>query len=572
MRISKLFLPTLREDPSEAEVISHKLMVRAGLIRKLTSGIYTFLPLGLRSLRKVENIIREEMNRAGAQEIFMPSVQPAELWEESGRWVQYGKELLRFHDRHGRDYCLGPTHEEVVTDLVRKEIRSYRDLPVNLYQIQTKFRDEIRPRFGLMRCREFGMKDAYSFDADEAGADNSYREMYGAYMNIFTRCGFRFTAVEADSGTIGGSFSHEFMVLADTGENEIASCSSCGYAANTEKAELVSPGNDQLMEDAPPPEKVLTENMRTVEAVCQFLDVKPENLIKTMLYRTPDGPCAVLIRGDREVNEIKLKNVLGGLEPEMADPALVEEITGAPVGFAGPVNLKIRLLADFSVKTVGRAVVGANEADHHLINVVPGRDFAITEYHDLAVARAGDPCPKCGTGFEINRGIEVGHVFKLGTKYSKSMNATYLDKDGKEQLIIMGCYGIGPARTLAASIEQNHDDNGIIWPLPLAPYEVIILPLQMQDEAVAKAAEDLYQAMNDAGLEALLDDRNERAGIKFKDADLIGIPFRLAVSRKTLAEGKVEFKERSGSSVELIDISAAPDILKDIRDRKIKTL
>jgi prolyl-tRNA synthetase len=570
MKLSRLFLPTLREDPSEAEVISHKLMVRAGMIRKLTSGIYTFLPLGLRSLRKVEHIIREEMNRAGAQEIFMPSVQPAELWEESGRWTQYGKELLRFHDRHNRNYCLGPTHEEVVTDLVRKEIRSYRDMPLNLYQIQTKFRDEIRPRFGLMRCREFGMKDAYSFDADEAGAESSYRDMYDAYTRIFQRCGFRFTAVEADSGTIGGSFSHEFMVPADTGENEIASCPSCGYAANTEKAELVSSMPEQRMDEVPPVDKCHTPDMRTVEAVCSFLDIKPENLIKTMLYKTSDGPCAVLIRGDREVNEIKLKNVLGGREPEMADPALVEELTGAPVGFAGPVNLPIRLLADFSVRSVDRAVVGANEADYHLINVVPGRDFLINAYHDLAVARSGDPCPKCGAFLEINRGIEVGHVFKLGTKYSKAMNATYLDQDGKEQWIIMGCYGIGPARTLAASIEQNHDENGIIWPMPLAPYDVIVLPLQMQDESVVEAAEALYHTLTASGFEVLLDDRNERAGIKFKDADLIGIPLRLAVSRKTLADGKVEFKQRQGASVELLDIAAVPRFLQEIKDHMVK--
>jgi len=568
MRYSKLFLPTLKEDPSEAEVISHKLMVRAGLIRKLASGIYTYLPLGLKVLRKMENIVREEMNRAGAQEILMPGIQPADLWKESGRWDVYGKELLRFRDRHGHDYCLAPTHEEVVTDLIRREIRSYRDLPVNLYQIQTKFRDEIRPRFGLMRGREFGMKDAYSFDPDEAGAEESYRVMFEAYQRIFERCGLRFTAVEADSGAIGGSFSHEFMVLADTGEDALVHCPGCGYAANTEKAELPPPGpaSDRGAE-VPPWEKVLTKNMRTVDEVTGFLGVGPADLIKTMIYQTNQGPVAVLVRGDHEVNEIKLKNLLDGHEPELAGPEVIQKVTGAPVGFAGPVGLKVRVLADQAVKTMTRAVVGGNLADYHLINVVPERDFSVEGYYDLRTAREGDPCPRCGAALEIKRGIEVGHVFKLGIKYSRALRATYLDAQGLEQLVVMGCYGIGVGRTVAAAIEQNHDLNGIIWPMPLAPFEAVILPLQSQDREVIEAAENLYQTLLGLGVDVLLDDRDERAGIKFKDADLIGAPLRLSVSRKTLAKNQVEFKERRAEKLEFLDLGEAASRIKAIRDR-----
>ncbi|MBF0530175.1 MAG: proline--tRNA ligase [Deltaproteobacteria bacterium] len=569
MRYSNFFVPTLRDDPAEAEVISHKLMVRAGMIRKLASGIYSYLPLGLRSLRKVENIVREEMNRAGAIEMLMPGVQPAEIWMESGRWSEYGKELLRFKDRHDHEFCLGPTHEEVITDIARREIRSYRDMPVNLYHIQTKFRDEIRPRFGLMRCREFIMKDAYSFDVDEKSADISYWKMFEAYRQIFIRCGLRFTAVEADSGTIGGSFSHEFMVLAATGEDAIVNCPSCGYAANTEKAEVkfaaevASPSAD-----TPAYGKVLTPAMKTVESVTAFLKVQARDLIKTMIFNTEDGPVAVLVSGDREANPIKLKNLLGGVEPELADPAIIEQVTGAPVGFAGPVGLKIKLLADNRIKSMTRAVVGANEADHHLVDVVPGRDFTVDGYHDLTAAQPGDPCPKCGAELEFARGIEVGHVFKLGTKYSKKMQATYVDAEGKERLIIMGCYGIGPGRTMAAAIEQNHDEDGIIWPVPIAPFEAIVLPLQVHDQAVLAAAEQLYQALEAAGVETLLDDRDERPGIKFKDADLIGIPLRLSVSRKTLAQNQVEFKDRVRKEIQMFNLADAAGIIKEMRDQR----
>lgn len=571
MKYSNLFIPTLREDPAEAEVVSHKLMVRAGLIRKLASGIYSYLPLGLRVLRKVEQIVREEMNRAGAQEIMMPSVQPGELWQESGRWEYYGKELLRFKDRHDRDYCLGPTHEEVVTDLIRKEVRSYRDLPINLYQIQQKFRDEIRPRFGLMRGREFGMKDAYSFDVDDAGAEKSYQAMFEAYQRLFRRCGLRFSAVEADSGAIGGSYSHEFMVMADTGEDAIANCPQCGYAANTEKAELRPPSDLQNQDRNPSAlEKALTENMKTVEEVTGFLKMNPADLIKTLVFSSAGKNVAVLVRGNREVNAIKLKNIIGG-EPELAPPAVIEKLTGAPVGFAGPIGLEIPILADYGIKNMSQAVVGANEDNHHYLNAVPGRDFSITSYHDLTFAQPGDPCPRCSGSLELNRGIEVGHVFKLGTKYSEAMQAKFLDADGREQFIIMGCYGIGIGRTAAAAVEQNHDQNGIIWPMPLAPFEVVVLPLQTQDEAVRQAAEDIYRSLLDLGLEVLLDDRDERAGIKFKDADLIGIPLRLSISRKTLAQEQVEFKSRTDSEVHLWPLAEAPQRIKELRDHLMTT-
>ena len=565
MRYSSLFLPTLKENPAEAEVISHKLMVRAGMIRKLTSGVYSWLPFGLMALRKVEKIIREEMNRAGAQEIFMPSVQPGELWQESGRWDYYGRELLRFKDRHDRDYCLGPTHEEVVTDIVRREVRSYRDLGFNLYQIQQKFRDEIRPRFGVMRGREFGMKDGYSFDADDAGLEKSYRAMFDAYTRIFQRCGLKFAPVEADSGPIGGSFSHEFMVLADTGEDAIVSCPSCGYAANTEKAEI-NPPEPAGATNAGEPQRVHTPDVRTIEDLTGFLKISAAGLIKTLIYQTDDGPVAVLVRGDQEVNEIKLQNLLrSGVE--LAAPSVIEQVTGAPVGFSGPVGLKIRLLADHAVSAITESVVGANEADYHLTNVVPGRDFTVEGYYDLRVAMEGDPCPKCQSAVTIVRGIEVGHVFKLGDKYTRAMKATFLDSDGKEQFIIMGTYGIGTGRTLAASIEQNHDDNGIIWPMPLAPFEAAILPLQAQDEDVVQAAEKLYKELLALGVDVLLDDRNERAGIKFKDADLIGVPLRLAVSRKTLAEGQCEFKNRRGGEVEVWPLDQAAQRILDLRNQ-----
>jgi prolyl-tRNA synthetase len=484
MRLSQYLIPTLREDPAEAEVVSHRLMLRAGMIRRTAAGVYSFLPLGLRALRRVEAIVRAEMDRAGALEVFLPVLSPAELWRETGRWDRYGRELMRLKDRHDREFCLGPTHEEVITDLVRREVRSWRQLPVNLYQIQTKFRDEIRPRFGLMRGREFGMKDAYSFDRDEAGAEESYRVMFCAYQRIFERCGLRFKAVEADSGQIGGSFSHEFMVLADTGEDAVVTCPACGYAANLEKA-AVAPPQGPSVEEPRPRTRVETPGMRTVEEVTAFLGVGADRLVKTMLYDAGGEIVAVLVRGDHQVNETKLKNHLGGREVAPASPEQVAKSTGAPVGFAGPVGLAgVPVFADRHVEAMVNFVVGANAPDAHFRDVCLGRDFAVSAFADLKSAEPGDPCPRCGKPLEIVRGIEVGHVFKLGTKYTAAMQATYLDESGAEQVIVMGCYGIGTGRTVAASIEQNHDADGIVWPLPLAPFAVHLVTMSEKDAAV----------------------------------------------------------------------------------------
>jgi prolyl-tRNA synthetase len=552
MRYSEMFLPTGREVPSDAELASHQLMIRAGMIRKLTAGVYSYLPLGYRVIRKVEQIIREEMNRAGAQEVFLPMVQPAELWQESGRWVHYGKELLRFRDRHDRECCLGPTHEEVITDLVRNDIKTYRQLPRNLYQIQTKFRDEIRPRFGVMRCREFGMKDAYSFDADEAGAEISYGKMFEAYRRIFTRCGLDYRPVEADSGSIGGSYSHEFTVMADSGEDAIAFCGACAYAANLEKAEVRKPAEIAAPAAPLPLEEVLTPGVKTIEEVCAFLAVKPEAVVKTLIYAADGVPVAVLIRGDREVNEAKVRNYFGCDLLELADDRLILEATGAPRGFAGAVGIKTRVVADYSLLGMANVVMGANREGWHLRHVNPGRDFQLLEYADLRVIRQDDPCPRCGAEIHLARGIEVGHVFKLGTKYSKAMKAHYLDRDGQEKTVFMGCYGIGIGRTVAAAIEQNHDQDGIVWPLAIAPYQVIITPVNVNEASLSETAERIYTALLAAGSEVLYDDRDERAGVKFKDADLIGIPYRITVGPKKLAEGKVEIKcRRTGEVVTL---------------------
>ncbi len=567
MRYSEMFLPTAREVPSDAELISHQLMIRAGMIRKLAGGIYSYLPFGLRAIRRVEQIVREEMNRAGAQEVFLPMVQPAELWQESGRWVHYGKELLRFRDRHDREFCLGPTHEEVITDLVRNELKTYRQLPRNLYQIQTKFRDEIRPRFGVMRCREFGMKDAYSFDADEEGAENSYRRMFEAYQRIFTRCGLDFRPVEADSGSIGGSFSHEFMVMADSGEDAIAFCGDCRYAANLEKAEVARPGESAGEGEPLPLREVHTPGAKTIDAVCAFLEVSPSAVVKTLIFTADGVPVAVLVRGDHEVNEAKVKNLLGCDLLELADEAVIRAVTGSPRGFAGAVGIKARVVADYSLRGAANWVMGANREDYHLVNVAPGRDFTVTEFADLRVIRESDPCPRCGQRIRIARGIEVGHVFKLGTKYSKAMQASYLDRNGREQTMIMGCYGIGIGRTVAAAIEQNHDADGIVWPLPLAPYQAIVTPVNVNEPALAEAAERIYRFLEGQGLDVILDDRDERAGVKFKDADLLGIPFRITVGPKRLAEGNVEIKiRRSGEVVTLPVDEAGTFILARVRE------
>ena len=546
MRYSSYFIPTQKEVPADAEIISHQLMVRAGMIRKLTSGIYTYLPVGLRSIRKVENIVREEMNRAGAIEVLMPAVQPAELWQESGRWEYYGRELLRFKDRHDREACMGPTHEEVITDLVRKEIHSYKQMPINLYQIQTKFRDEIRPRFGIMRGREFIMKDAYSFDVDEAGANSSYEAMYEAYERIFKRCGLKFRAVEADSGTIGGSYSHEFMVLAESGEDQIVNCTACDYAANLERAEVKE-------EDLSSPDgngfevmgRVDTPDQRTIDEVTEFLNITSEQLLKTLVYMVDEEPVAVLIRGDHELNDAKLKNALDAQAVEMASERMVEEATGAPLGFAGPVGLKIKVVADNALKAMKNFVVGGNEKDLHLKNVNLERDFKPSLFGDLRTIAPGDACPRCGGPIAFGRGIEVGHVFKLGVKYSEAMKAVFLNEQGKEMPMIMGCYGIGIGRTVAAAIEQNHDKDGIVFPAPVAPFEVTILPLQMHNEDVVEAASKIYGDLLNLNMDVLLDDRDERAGVKFKDADLLGIPVRITVGSRGLKNGEVEVKLRS---------------------------
>ncbi len=565
MRYSQTFIPTLKETPAEAQVVSHRLMLRAGFIRKLTAGVYTYLPYGLAAIKKVENIVREEMNRAGALELAMPIVQPADLWRESGRYDDYGPELLRFKDRHDRESCLGPTHEEVITDIARLEIHSYRDLPINLYQIQTKFRDEIRPRFGLMRGREFLMKDAYSFDADDKGAEESYRKMYEAYCRIFERCGLEYRAVQADSGSIGGNFSHEFMVLADTGEDTIVICTECDYAANMEKAEVkLSAQVDEVeLQDL---QKVETPGKRKVGAVCEFLDIEPSQLVKTLVYIADGTPVAVLVRGDREVEEVKLANFLGAVEVEMADDKQVFDATGVPTGYLGPIGIPIRVVADQEVLTMKNFAIGANEKNYHFINVNVGRDLDVTESADLRKITADDPCPACSGHLKLTEGIEVGHIFKLGTKYSEAMKAVFQDPNGEEKPLVMGCYGVGVSRVVAAAIEQNHDENGIIFPVPIAPYKVVVLNLDLKNEKITEAAEKMYRDLSAAGVETLFDDRDERPGIKFKDADLLGIPFRLTVGKNFLNGGMIEIvRRRDGEKYEI-----APENVLDFIQTSLK--
>ena len=567
MRYSQYLLPTSREIPSEAEVPSHQLMLRAGMIRKLTSGIYSYLPLGLRSIRKVEGIIREEMNRAGAIEVLLPMVQPAELWQESHRWEEYGKELARFKDRHNRDCCLGPTHEEVITDIARREIRSYRQMPINLYQIQTKFRDEIRPRFGVMRAREFIMKDAYSFDADEKGEEISYRKMVEAYKRIFRRCGLKFRVVEAESGLIGGTYSHEFMVLAETGEETIVSCTRCSYAANIERADFkrseaqIDPPHSKTFK---PLQKVFTPDQRTVEEVTQFLNVSSADLVKTLIFLSDQGPVAALVRGDHEISEKKLKAALGTEVLQLADEETIEKVSHSPKGFAGPIGLSIPILADLDIGRMANFVTGANEKDCHMIHVNIGRDFQVSRFVDLRRFTPGDRCPLCGEETRLDKGIEVGHTFKLGTKYSKVLGATYLDEKGVEKEIVMGCYGIGVGRTVAAAIEQYYDENGIVFPMPIAPFQVILLPVNLKIDPIRETAESLYQALLDQEVEVLFDDREETPGVKFKDADLIGIPLRLTLGEKNLKKGLVEIKRRLTGEISLVKKEEAVEKILEI--------
>jgi len=528
MRQSNLLLTTLRESPADAEVISHQLMLRAGFIRQLAAGIYTYMPLGRRVLRKVEQIVREEMDKAGAQELLMPAMQPTELWKESERYSVYGPELIRLHDRHDREFALGPTHEEVITSIVRDEINSYRKLPVTLYQIQTKFRDERRPRFGLLRCREFLMKDAYSFDADWTGLDQSYWKMFNAYNRIFTRCGINFRAVEADAGAIGGEGgTHEFMALADIGEDTIAACTCCEYAANLEKAESSS------------------------------ITLEPTDIMKTLIFIVDHKAVAVVVRGDHEVNEIKVKNYLGAENISIADSETVETITGIPAGFIGPIGLTIPVLVDHAVLNMPNGIAGANELNYHYRNLNPRRDIDHKRVGDFRNVNEGDGCSHCKKGFlKFYRGIEVGHVFKLGTKYSEKLGATFLDPLGKAQPMIMGCYGIGVSRILSAVIEQNHDEHGMIWPSTLAPFHVHLIPISVKDDLQMQVANDLYNRLIDHGIEVLIDDRDERPGVKFKDSDLIGIPIRVVIG-KDAESGYVEFVERRSNQKELIHINDA---------------
>ncbi|MDO4545800.1 MAG: proline--tRNA ligase [Bacillota bacterium] len=576
MRLSKMHLKTLREVPNEAEIPSHILLLRAGMIRKLVSGVYGFMPLGWRSVRKIEDIIREEMDAAGGQEIHMSAVQPAELWQESGRWYAYGPELWRLQDRNGRDFCLGPTHEEIFTDIVRNDISSYRQLPTNLYQIQTKYRDEARPRFGLMRSREFIMKDAYSFDKDQAGLDQSYDEMYDAYEKIFTRCGLTFRAVEADTGAIGGSNSHEFTALSEIGESEIAYCEKCSMAATVERAECVDAFPENNVARLPM-EEVHTPGTKTIEEVADFLKLDKKQTIKALLFVTYDnegkenGYVAAFVRGDRELNMTKLVNALDIPEHaiEFADEEKMGAATGCVGGFTGPTGLHdCMIVVDSELPGLKNLCAGACKEDHHLINVNYGRDYEGDIVTDIKTIQEGDPCPVCGAPVKHIRGIEVGQVFKLGTKYSESMGALYKDENMESKPIVMGCYGIGVTRTLAAVVEQHHDDNGIIWPMAIAPYQVIITVMKPDDEIQMQLAEKIYESLGKAGAEVLLDDRKERPGVKFKDADLLGIPIRITVGRGA-ADDTVEYKMRRDADKE--EISTEESIkraLKTIEEEK----
>ncbi len=566
MRLSQAFLPTLKEDPADAELVSHKLMVRAGMLRKHAAGIYSLLPIGWRVTKKVAQIVREEMDRTGAQEVLLPIMMPAELWKETGRWEKYGKELFRQRDRHDRDYVLGPTHEEAITDLVRSHVRSYRDLPQNLYQIGVKFRDEIRPRFGLMRAREFLMKDAYSFHVDEAQLNETYERMHAAYSTIFRRCGLTFVVVEADSGAIGGDVNHEFMVTADSGEAEIFA-SACGYAASSESAKFAwKPFPEEKAEALAEKE---TPEKRTVEEVAAFLHVMPDRLLKSLVLFGDDEPILAIVPGDRELNEAKLARHLGGAPLRLATGAEIEQLTGGPLGFTGPVGLggKIRMIVDATIQEGRNYVTGGNRRDTHLLNVRLGRDVTAGERADLTTAKEGDRCARCGEVMAVSRGIEVGHVFKLGTKYSESMAARFLDAEGTERTIVMGCYGIGVTRIVAAAIEQSNDENGIIWPMPIAPYQVHIVPVNAKEARTRETAEALYAALMEAGIEALLDDRDERPGAKFKDADLLGVPLRVTIGEKGLADGIVELRDRKTSAVVRVPVGdAATAVIARVRE------
>lgn len=552
MKMSKIFMPTLREVPADAEITSHQLMMRAGMIRKMASGVYNQLPIGIRVFKKIENIVREELEKKGCQEILCSGLIPSELWKESGRWDVMGAEMMRVKDRNNRDFCLGPTHEEVFTDIIRQEITSYKQLPLNLYQIQVKYRDERRPRFGVMRTRTFTMKDAYSFDTDEAGLDKSYQDMFEAYTNIFKRCGLENSPVQADTGAIGGSLSAEFMVKSEVGEDEIVFCSDCDYAANMEKA--ISVNSNVNKEEMKELEEIHTPNIHTIAELEKFFNLPASRFAKTLVYEADGKTVAVVVRGDREVNETKVINAIGGIvEFELASEEVVQNVTKASVGFAGPIGIEVDyLFIDNEVAEQNNIVIGANKSDYHIKNANYSRDFEgiVGDFRNVT---EGDKCTKCGSKLEIARGVEVGHIFKLGTKYSEAMGATYIDKDGKSKPIVMGCYGIGIERTAAAIIEQHHDENGIVWPLSIAPYQVIVVPVNIKKTEQMEAAEKIYKELQSMGIEVLLDDRDERVGVKFKDSELVGIPMRITVG-KDISEGMVEFKLRSEDSKELISL------------------
>ncbi|WP_315074820.1 proline--tRNA ligase [uncultured Clostridium sp.] len=559
MKMSNMLISTLREVPAEAEIDSHKLMLRAGMIRKMAAGVYNYMPLGLRVLKKIEDIVREEMNVAGAQEFLASAIIPAELWQESGRWDAYGAEMFRLKDRGERDFCLGPTHEEVFTDIARNEIKSYKQLPLNLYQIQTKYRDERRPRFGVMRSREFVMKDAYSFDKNQEGLDLAYDKMHDAYVKIFNRCGLDAKCVAADSGAIGGSNSAEFMVKSEVGEDDVVFCSECDYAANIEKAS--SPAEREEKQDLRALNKIETPNARSIEELVKFFNTDEKKFAKTILFNADGKIVAVMVRGDREINEVKISNAIGEvMNLELANSEEVKAATGAEVGFAGPIGIKVdMLLVDEEVSNMYNFIVGANETGYHYENVNYGRDFE-GKVGDFRNVTEGQKCPVCGGKVTIARGTEVGHIFKLGTKYSEAMNAKFIDEDGKEKPFIMGCYGIGVTRTMASIIEQHHDENGIVWPLSVAPYHVSVIPVNVKDEEQIRIANELYEELINMGIEAILDDRNERAGVKFKDSELMGIPMRVTVGKK-INDGEVEFKLRN-SEMEVIKISDVCNIIK----------
>ena len=556
MKMSNALIPTLRNNPAEADTISQQLLIRAGFIRKSAAGLYHYLPLGMRVLSKIENIVREEMNNFGCQELLMPIVQPAELWQETGRWNAYGAEMFKVTDRHERQFCLGPTHEEMITDLVRSEVNSYRQLPLRLYQIQNKYRDEKRPRFGLIRGREFIMKDMYSFDRDAEGLDKAYWDMYQAYTNVFNRCGLHVRPIEADGGVIGDSQTHEFTALAEIGENTVVYCEKCGYVANIEIAPCPVPEAPKEKEAQLPLEKVYTPDSKTIEAVGNYLQVPAEKCIKTLFFQADDELICVLVRGDHEVNDVKVQRVHPCFSLEMAEEEDVVKTVGCSFGSLGPVGLsKVKIYADLAVEQMVNLVCGANEEAYHYINVNPGRDFQVAGYYDLRMMQEGEPCPKCGQLTSSARGIEVGQVFKLGTKYSEAMGATFLDENGKTQIIHMGCYGIGVSRTMAAAVEQHNDENGIIWPKAIAPYHAVVIPVSVKDEQQYAIAEQIYEALQKRGVEVMLDDRNERPGVKFKDADLIGYPVRITVGKKAIEEQNVEYKLRAETESVLVSVN-----------------